>query len=267
MKKIFLAFFVGMAVMLARGTANAAPTDTLTAEVNGKAYVLERVRAASGEKYEVKGDPSTYFWSKGEEAVFRVRGISYFRYVLIRETVNDDEIALTADGRNYYFLKRVEAESGAKYEYTLDPETFLWCRRGETTLVIAGEEYAGYNVPAPVVGEIWISNLKVPAGVEWKVISIGDEKILDGSSVTMRFQQDGRVTGTASVNNYTAAWMESGGRLMITDGAATRRAGPQPLMEQEDKFLKLLSRISSFVVRDDGLSLVTRDGLEIVLSQ
>ena len=71
----------------------------------------------------------------------------------------------------------------------------------------------------------------------------------------------------ASVNNYTATWMESGGKLMITNGAATKKAGPQPLMEQEDKFLKLLSQINSFVVRDDGLSLITRDGVEIVLSR
>jgi putative lipoprotein len=253
-------------ITLAMGTAYAAPTDTLVAEVNGKNYVLERVISASGEKYEATGDPSTYFWSKGDDAVFRVKGISFFRYVLIRETVNEDELALTADGKNY-LLKRAEAESGAKYESALDPKTFLWCENDATTLVIAGKNYAGYDIPTPVVGEIWISHLNIPIGVEWKVTAIGGGKILDGSSVTMQFQPNGRVTGMASVNNYTAAWIESDGRLMITGGAATRKAGPQPLMEQEDKFLKLLSNINSFVIREDGLSLVTRDGVEIVLSK
>jgi heat shock protein HslJ len=122
-------------------------------------------------------------------------------------------------------------------------------------------------VLTPVVGEIWISNLKIPTGVEWKVTAIGDEKILDGSSVTMRFHPDGRVTGTASVNDYTAAWMASDGKLLITDGAATRKAGPQPLMEQERKFLGMLSKINGFAVRAGGLNLIARDGLEIALSK
>jgi heat shock protein HslJ/membrane-bound inhibitor of C-type lysozyme len=266
MKKISWAFFVGMAIFFARGAADAAPTDTLTAGLNGKSYVLERAEAASGEKYEVTGDPSTYFWSKDGDAIFRIRGISYFRYVLIRETVNEDELALTADGKNY-LLRRTEAESGAKYESAADPETFLWCKNDGTALVIAGEDYAGYDKLTPVVGELWISNLKIPTGVEFKVTFIGDEKILDGSSMTMRFLPEGRLSGTASVNDYTAAWIESDGRLLITDGAATRKAGPQPLMEQEDKFLKLLSKINGFVVTEDGLNLFTRDGLEIVLSK
>jgi putative lipoprotein len=255
-----------MAVISALGTADAVPTDTLAADMNGKVYVLERVEAATGEKYEVAGDPSIYFWSDGDNAVFRVRGISYFRYVLIRETSNDDELALTADGKNY-LLKRVEAESGAKYECTLDPETFLWCKSDGAMLVIAGEDYAGYDIQTPVVGEIWISNLKIPTGVEWKVTAMGDEKILDGSSVTVQFHPDGRVTGMASVNNYTAAWIASGGKLLITEGAVTKKAGPQPLMEQEEKFLGMLSKINGFVVKATGLNLITRDGSEIVLSK
>jgi heat shock protein HslJ len=107
----------------------------------------------------------------------------------------------------------------------------------------------------------------MPIGVEWKVAAIGDEEILNGSSVTAQFHPDGRMTGMASVNNYTAAWIASDGRLLITDEAATRKAGPQPLMEQEGKFLGMLPKINSFVVREDGLSLITRDGVEIVLSK
>jgi membrane-bound inhibitor of C-type lysozyme/heat shock protein HslJ len=266
MKKMCRVFFVVMAVVLAAGAVGAAPTDTLTAEVNGKTYVLERAIAASGEKYEAAGDPSTYFWSKGNEAVFCVGDVSYFRYVLIRETVNEDELALAVDGKNY-LLKRAKAASGAKYEYTLDPETFLWCKNDEAMLVIAGKDYAGYDKLTPVVGEIWIPNLKIPTGVQWKVTAIGDEEILEGSTVTMLFQSSGRLSGMASVNNYTAAWVASGGRLLISGGAATKKAGPQPLMEQEDKFLKLLPTINSFVVREDGLNLITRDGVEIVLSK
>ncbi|MDR0764619.1 MAG: META domain-containing protein [Synergistaceae bacterium] len=254
-----------MALISAPAQAGAAPTDTLTAEISGKTYVLERAAADLGEKYEVTGDPSTYFLSDGDTAVFRVKGISYFRYVLIRETANDDELALTADGKNY-LLKRADAGAGAKYEHTLDPGTFLWCESDSAALVIAGKDYVGYDKLPPVVGEIWISDLKIPTGVEWKVVSLGDEKI-SGSPVTMRFHSDGRVTGTASVNDYTAAWIASDGKLLITDGAATRKAGPRHLMEQEDKFLKTLSKINGFVVREEGMSLITRDGLEIVLSK
>jgi heat shock protein HslJ/membrane-bound inhibitor of C-type lysozyme len=42
-----------------------------------RAYDLIRVEAASGARYEAEGDPSTVYWSKGEEATVTVEGEAY----------------------------------------------------------------------------------------------------------------------------------------------------------------------------------------------
>jgi heat shock protein HslJ/uncharacterized lipoprotein YbaY len=40
-------------------------------------FLLTRTPAASGAKYEVPGDPSTFFWTKGERAMLEIRGHRY----------------------------------------------------------------------------------------------------------------------------------------------------------------------------------------------
>jgi heat shock protein HslJ len=75
------------------------------------------------------------------------------------------------------------------------------------------------------------------------------------------------VSGNASVNNYTAPWLAYGGRIIISDGIATKKAGAPDMMEQEDKFLKFLPGVVRFVLHKGGLMLINRDGGKIVLTR
>ncbi|MDR1965103.1 MAG: META domain-containing protein [Synergistaceae bacterium] len=47
---------------------------------DGVNFVMKRVMSASGAKYEVPGDPQTYFWSKGESATLFIEGEKYAGY-------------------------------------------------------------------------------------------------------------------------------------------------------------------------------------------
>lgn len=57
-----------------RTTFNA---DQLTLEAGSDKYRLERVRSASGAKYEVPGDSSTSYWLKGDKGMLVIKGESY----------------------------------------------------------------------------------------------------------------------------------------------------------------------------------------------
>jgi putative lipoprotein len=245
--------------------AHGAPNDEVSAVLGDKTYVMERVESASGAKYEAPGDPETVFWSHGDEAFLAIEGREYSRYVLLMDTIDEDELIVTADGRSYA-LRYVRSASGAKYEAPGNEDTYFWSRGSAATLCLNGDIYRGYDYWLPA-GEIWLADQEMPTGIEWKVVSIDGTHVIAGSSVTVTFNADGRVSGNASVNNYTAPWMAYGNKIIISDGISTKKAGMPDMMEQEDKFLEFLPGVVRFVLHKDGLWLINKDGGELVLTK
>lgn len=94
----------------------------------------------------------------------------------------------------------------------------------------------------------------------WLVESIGGKKLLPGTEITMNFTEDGRVAGKATVNNYFSSWIEADGLILFTQAGSTMMAGPEAHMRQEDKFLKLLSKVRKYRIDWDDLTLKTADG-------
>jgi heat shock protein HslJ len=245
--------------------AAAQSNDELFVFADGATHIMKRVVSDAGEKYEAAGDPETAFWSDGTEAALKIRGRKYSRYVLLRRSTDDDELLLTVDDKNYR-LKRVVSASGAAYEAAGDPETNFWSKGESATLVVKGKEYSGYDT-WQLDGGIWLADQEFPTEIEWKVTNIADSTVLPNSTVTVTFHADGSLSGLASVNNYRASWMTSGNKIIITKGAATKKAGLPDLMNQETAFLKLLSEINSFQFRKDGLALGSKNGAKIILKQ
>jgi heat shock protein HslJ len=58
-------------------------------------------------------------------------------------------------------------------------------------------------------------------------------------------------------------WIATGSRLLIENAASTQMAGPQNLMDQEQRFFKALEDVRGFEVRGDTLILTMKDGKEI----
>ncbi|MDR1874797.1 MAG: MliC family protein [Synergistaceae bacterium] len=54
--------------------------DELVLTVDNINYTMRYVRTASGAKYELPGDPKTFFWSKGQTAYLVIRGKEYAAY-------------------------------------------------------------------------------------------------------------------------------------------------------------------------------------------
>jgi heat shock protein HslJ/membrane-bound inhibitor of C-type lysozyme len=254
-----------VAAVMPISDACGADIDEISVALGNEVYIMRRVSAESGEKYEAQGDEGTAFWINGAQSVLTIKGREYTRYVLLMDTSDEDEFIVIADGKNYT-LRQVITASGAKYEEKGNPETFFWSKGNSVTLCLNGKDYKGYDYWLPF-GEIWIADQSIPTGIEWKAVSIDREDVIAGSNVTVTFHADGKVSGIASVNNYTAPWMAYGNKIIISDGISTKKAGLPDMMDQEDRFLEFLRGVDRFIVQKDCLRLINKNGGEIVLTR
>jgi heat shock protein HslJ len=105
------------------------------------------------------------------------------------------------------------------------------------------------------------------AGTSWSATGINNGRqavssLLNGSSVTMDFGNDGVVSGSAGCNRYTAPYSSDGSALTIGQAAATQMmcASPEGVMEQEQQFLRALATVATARFEGDRLELRTAKG-------
>jgi heat shock protein HslJ len=86
--------------------------------------------------------------------------------------------------------------------------------------------------------------------------------VVIGSKLTADFSTDGKVSGSAGCNNYTAAYDVSAKNLRIGTPASTRMlcSDPAGVMEQEMQFLKALQAAATYHLEGNQLKLRTADG-------
>ena len=87
---------------------------------------------------------------------------------------------------------------------------------------------------------------------EWVVQDISGVRLANRSRITLAFGPDGRISGNASCNRYSAAYSLTGEGMLIAKVSATRMACEPPLMRQEQAFLDLLSRVNRFEIGPSG---------------
>lgn len=239
--------------------------DEMFISINGETFRMKRVVSASGAKYEAVDDPTTVFWAKGRNATLTIRGREYSKYVLLRNSPNENELFLSVDGENFR-LRLVPSASGSRYEAVGDPTTVFWSKGDTATLTVRGKEYMGYDTSDPQPGKATDpqQTTQIPINVEWSVLSIGGDPIIPGTKVTLRFGHNARLNGRATVNTFSSSWMTVGDRMIIDTAATTMMAGPENFMQQEQRFLKTLAAVCEFKIENGKLILTTKDGTEII---
>ena len=102
------------------------------------------------------------------------------------------------------------------------------------------------------------------AGTSWQVTAVNNGRqavvgVLGGTSLTMVFGGDGKLSGSAGCNNYSASYRAEGGALSIETPAATRMlcAQPEGRMAQEAQFLAALASATTARREGDRLELRT----------
>lgn len=118
------------------------------------------------------------------------------------------------------------------------------------------------------------AQLRSLAETAWRATGIDNGKggiasLVADSSVTMSLAADGKVSGTAGCNHYSAGYQVEGSDVKFTPAAATRKICPAPgIMEQEQAFLKALDRVATYRVEADRLEMRTAEGaLALILER
>ena len=109
------------------------------------------------------------------------------------------------------------------------------------------------------------AQLQALAGTAWRATGINNGRggvvsPVSGSMVTMRFEADGRVGGSAGCNRFNARYVATGPNLRITAPATTRKMCEASLMEQEQAFLKALESVATMRFEAERLELRTEAG-------
>ena len=103
------------------------------------------------------------------------------------------------------------------------------------------------------------------AGMQWilqKMMIDGDEYPLTGEKPFVTFDGRGKVNGFASINRFFGVMQVDGGGAVSWPGAfgATRMAGPDDLMRQENAFLAAMQVTEQASLGKRYLRFQTKDG-------
>lgn len=132
--------------------------------------------------------------------------------------------------------------------------TSLAFAAGLFTLACKSSSGDGAAEPAPVVS---------PVGT-WTVASIEGTPVVADSPAVLEFTAEGRLAGNGSVNRIMASYTLEGGSLTMSQVASTMMAGPEPLMQQEQRLLAALARVHTATVDENTLVLHDMEGAELV---
>lgn len=76
---------------------------------------------------------------------------------------------------------------------------------------------------------------------EWLLEDLAGRGVMDNIQTTIKFEEDGRLTGSGGCNRYFADYELKGNRIKIGTIGATRKACPPAIMNQESLFFKALA--------------------------
>lgn len=104
-------------------------------------------------------------------------------------------------------------------------------------------------------------------GKTWKATEIAEVTTVlaeKGAEVTAAFAA-GQLSGSGGVNRYTATYeTQPGGKITISQPAATLMAGPPKAMAQEQAYFAALTKATKFAVAEDSLTLTDDQGAVLV---
>lgn len=101
------------------------------------------------------------------------------------------------------------------------------------------------------------------AGTEWRLVSLGpsgaETDVVQGTTVTIRFGEDGRAGGSTGCNSYGGTYEVRGDTISFGRLISTKRAClDQNANEQERRFLAALEAANRFRVSGDRLTISDR---------
>ncbi|MFO1091509.1 MAG: META domain-containing protein [Hyphomicrobiales bacterium] len=257
-----------------------------TVVFGGDTIEMPQATSADGARYEKAGDPSTWFWNKGDLGTLSIRGKTLPACAPAAQvyTASGNEPGWRLDvWQDGWFSfrpqegARVLVTPGPKADvdgdvtrYTIDlggKPLAVEARRGVCMDTMTGMPHPD-SVTVSIDGRTLNGCGGAPSslltGAEWAVTSIGDKAADPGQKVTIGFGGDGQMAGKGPCNRYMGPWAISGEGLSIGPAAATMMACPGTAMDDERAFFDILNAVNRFEIAADGaLVLHAADGKTI----
>ena len=110
---------------------------------------------------------------------------------------------------------------------------------------------------------------RVLTGTEWNLVSLGpsgsESDLVPGTTVTLKFGEDGRASGSTGCNSYGGTYEVRGDRITFGRLVSTRRAClDQNANQQEQRFLAALEAANRFRLSSDRLTIFSDRGRNVL---
>jgi len=129
------------------------------------------------------------------------------------------------------------------------------------TMLCAFDRRAGKTEVVEAPADAVLSALRATPSIEgiiWRAEDIGGGGIIDRSRATLTFEADGRISGSASCNDYSGSYALDRGALSFTSAlVATQKACVPSLMDQEQRFLAVLGAARQIELLPTGALLLS----------
>lgn len=151
---------------------------------------------------------------------------------------------------------------------------FIAALKQTASFTIEGEQLALLDANGQPLATLARQNRELP-GTAWLVTGYNDGQqavvsVLNGSELTLAFNADGTLNGSAGCNTYFSTFSVVGDNLQIAPPGATRMACSEPegVMAQETQFLLALESATRYHMDGDLLELRAADGsLAVILTR
>jgi heat shock protein HslJ len=146
-------------------------------------------------------------------------------------------------------------------------DAYLAALSQAASFAVTGQQLALLDANNQVVATFAAQSTAL-AGTRWEVVAYNNGRqavvsVISGTQLTINFGSDGRLSGSAGCNNYSASYeTDNVTRLHIGLAVSTMMACGEPvgMMEQETRFLQALATVASYRLEGSQLQLRTADG-------
>jgi len=118
-------------------------------------------------------------------------------------------------------------------------------------------------------GRSMSTDQRVLTGIDWRLVSLGpagsETTVVAGTTVTLRFAEDNRASGSTGCNNYGGTYQVRGDNISFSRLVSTRRAClDQNANEQEQRFLSTLGAANRFRLSARRLTILSERGRSVL---
>lgn len=102
-------------------------------------------------------------------------------------------------------------------------------------------------------------------GIDWRPVSIGYEPVDANTTLNLRFEDDGKVSGNGGCNRFFASYEITESGIGIGPVGATRMACPEPQMSLEQRLFEVLDKTVAMEIRESRLHLLDSSGASLAV--